>query len=167
MTISHRSNRLRHHRDRAAVASEASSVREPYGISQMFAAAFGVFFIVLGAVGLARGGMESMTSPHVRLMGMGMTPLLALIHLVLGIIALASAVSRSSSRAVGTMFGAGLIALGIIALIQPIEELGWTDANGVAYLISGVLGIAAAAATPALEVSERRVMVDETDDAIV
>lgn len=165
MTVTHRRNRLRH-RDHAAMASETSSVREPYGASQIYAAAFGVFFIVLGAVGLARGGLDSMTAPRVELMGLSMTPMLALIHLALGIVALASAVSRSSSRAVGTMFGAGLIALGIIAIVQPVRELGWTDANGVAYLISGALGIAIAAATPALAVSERRVVLDESEDAV-
>lgn len=167
MTVSHGRSGWRHsHRDHAVTATEASSIREPFGASQVFAVAFGVFYIVLGAVGLARGGVDSMTAPRVELMGLSMTPMLALIHLAMGIIALAAGASRSSSRGVSTFLGAALIALGVIALIQPIPELGWTAANGVAYLISGGLAIAIAALTPALQISERRVIVDDTTDQV-
>lgn len=152
MTITQRhvGRRGRHAR---RAATEATSIREPYGISQVFAAAFGTFWIVIGAVGLARGDGE-LTGSSTSLMGMTMTPLLSVVHLGIGILALASAVSRSASRAASTVLGAGLIALGIIALIQPIGEMGWSDANGIAYLISGALAIAAAAATPVVEVAE-------------
>lgn len=162
MTLSHGRRRRHGHHDRHGTATESTSLREPFAISQLFAVAFGVFFIVLGAVGLARGGMDSMTSPRVELMGLSMTPLLALIHLVMGVLALAAGASRSASRAMSTFLGAALIALGVIALIQPIRELGWTGANGVAYLISGTLAIAVAAMTPMVEVTERRVLVDDT-----
>ncbi|HEX9696122.1 MAG TPA: DUF4383 domain-containing protein [Actinomycetota bacterium] len=163
MTVTHGRSGWRHgHRDHTATATEASSLREPYGASQIFAVAFGVFFIVLGAVGLARGGVDSMTSPRVQLMGLSMTPMLALIHLAMGILAVASGVSRSTSRGMSTFLGAALIALGAIALIEPIEELGWATANGVAYLIIGALAIAVAAMTPAMEIRERRVVMDDS-----
>lgn len=169
MTISERRGPgWRHsHRDHRATATERSSFREPFALSQIFAVAFGVFFIVLGAVGLARGGVESMTSPRVELMGLSMTPMLALVHLLLGVLALAAGVTRSASRGMSTFLGAALIALGVIALIQPIRELGWTGANGVAYLISGALALAVAAATPMIEVTERRVLIDDRTDQVV
>jgi len=159
MTISHGRSRWRHgHRGHHATATESTLLREGFSASQIFAVAFGVFSIVIGAVGLARGGVDSMTSPRVELMGLSMTPMLALIHLVVGIMALAGGASRSASRTMNTFLGAALLALGIIALIQPIRELGWTGANGVAYLITGALAIALAAMTPSVEITEQHVV---------
>lgn len=119
-----------------------------FGLNQIIAMAMGIFFLVMGALGLARGGVESWTSPTVEVAGLGMTPLLAAIHLVVGIIAMIGAASRLEARGTGMFLGALLVAGGIVALVQSIDALGWTEANGVAYLIIGIVAMLAAAITP-------------------
>ncbi len=155
MAISH--SPYEHHEHDEVIASETISVHEPYGAVQIFAAIMGIFFVVIGAVGMARAGLDSLTRPSVEVAGMGMTALLSLIHLGIGVTALASAVSRSAARSSATVLGAGLIAVGIIALIEPVRSMGWTTANGVAYLMTGILAIASAFVTPAAQIGERHV----------
>lgn len=145
-----------HRRGETVVAREATSVREPIGLGQMLSLATAVFFVVLGAVGLARGGIESATDPRTHVAGLVATPLLSFIHLAIGLIASVGATSRAAARGVLLFLGAGLIALGIIAWVQGVEALGWNDANGAAYLIVGILAIAAAMATPLVAFEERR-----------
>lgn len=139
------------------VTSERTSVSSPYGIAQILCAALGVFFLVVGAIGLLRSGLGSLTEPSTTIMGMGATPLLSLIHVFIGIIALVSATSRSASRGAAMGVGASLIALGIIAIAEKVPELGWTNGNAAGYLIAGSLALASALLTPAYSVGEQRV----------
>lgn len=140
-----------------AVASEAASVREPFGAAQFACLAVGILFVALGAIGLARSGLDELTSPTADVWRMGMTPLLSLIHLVVGAITLGGAASRSSSRGIAMVIGPMLIAAGIVAMVEPIDELGWTETNGIVYLIAGGVAIAAAIMTPVRLVQERHV----------
>jgi hypothetical protein len=133
---------------------------EQFSLVQAICLAIGVFFLVIGAVGLARTGVDSLTSPTVEVAGLGMTPLLAMIHLGMGVVACVATVSRFAARSVNLFFGALLLAGGIIVLIQPIAVFGWTDANGIAYLIVGVIAILSTLASPVQAVSTRQVIVD-------
>lgn len=137
------------------VTDESASIREPVGIAQAVTLVMGIFFVVIGVVGLARAGLDSLTSPDVEVANMGMTPLLALVHLVVGIIALAGTTTRGAARGVCMFLGPALIALGIVALIQPIRALGYDEINGIVYLIAGVVAITAGMLTP-LALEERR-----------
>jgi hypothetical protein len=138
----------------------ATGVREPFGVGQLLALGMGIFFVVIGAVGLARAGLDDLTSPTVVVAGLGMTPLLALIHLIVGVLALGGAAGRAASRSVLMGFGPIMIAAGIIAMIQDVEALGWNRVNGVAYLVAGGIAIIAAMLTPVAAVEERSVIVD-------
>lgn len=109
------------------VVAETATVREPFGISQALAIAIGVFFIVTGAIGLARTGMENLTERSVEVAGLGMTGLLALIHIAIGLLAAVSAASRGASRSMLLFLGPALIAMGSIALAESERQLGWTD----------------------------------------
>ena len=137
-----------------AVAHRTGVAREPFGIGQVLALAMGIFFIVIGAVGLARAGLERLTAPDVEVAGLSMTPLLAMLHLLVGLIALAGAAGRAASRSALMTLGPILIAAGIIAMIQGIDALGWNATNGVAYLISGGVAIIAAMLTPVAVIEE-------------
>jgi hypothetical protein len=141
------------HEEHAHIA-EQESVREPFGIVQGVSLCLGIFFVVIGAVGLARSGMHSLVRPAEFIGPFRATPLLSLLHLIAGLFALGSAAGRAAAR--GTMMGLGplLLAFGIIAVIQPIRSLGYEPANGVVYIVAGAIALAAAIVTP--YVIERR-----------
>lgn len=164
MTLLHRRESPVHSQDveppheHATVRS--TSMWEQFSVVQAICLAIGVFFLVIGAVGLARTGIDSMTTPTVLVAGLGMTPLLAFIHLGMGVVACVGAVSRFASRSVNLFLGALLLAGGIIALIQPMAIFGWSESNGFAYLIVGVVAILSTLASPVEAVSTRQVIVD-------
>lgn len=140
-------------RDDEVVVTEAGSEREPFGIGQGVSVAIGIFFVVLGAVGLARAGLEDMTSNTVEVAGLGMTPLAAMVILGLGVIAMLGGASRTAARGVLLFLGPLLIAVGVIALMERVEALGWNDTNGIVFLLIGVIAIAAAVVTPRAVIS--------------
>lgn len=138
-----------------AVVAESASIREPIGVAQALAVAIGVFFIVVGAIGLARTGTRSMTAEQAEVAGLGMTGLLALIHLGVGLFAAIGAATRGTARGIMFFLGPALIALGIIALVEPVRQLGWNGANGIAYLIIGVASVGGALLTPVAAFEQR------------
>lgn len=135
---------------------EESDVRRSFGIAQAIAFAFGVANIVVGAVGLARTGTSDLTGSTTEVAGLAMTGALALIHLVLGILVILGV--GTPGAAAGSLSFGGTVALvgGIIALIQQVSWLGWTQANGVAYLVMGGIALGAAMVTREREVVEHR-----------
>ena len=139
------------------VASEVASVREPFGVAQVVCIAMGIFFVAVGAIGLARSGLDSLTGSTTEVARLEMTPLLSLMHLVVGVIALGGGTSRSAARGVSMVVGPLLIAAGIVALVEPIEQLGWNETNGLAYLVAGGAAILAAILTPVRLMEDRRV----------
>ena len=141
----------------ARVTQESASIREPFGIAQALAVAIGIFFIVTGAVGLARTGTSSPAETRTEVAGMAMTGLLAIIHLGIGLLAALGAATRNASRGLLFFLGPALIAMGVIAMIQRVSALGWNDIIGVAYLIIGGAALVAAIMTPVEAFSERRV----------
>lgn len=143
------------HHEHGAVVAETATVREPIGAAQALAVAIGIFFIVIGAIGLARTGTRSLTRSHAEVAGLGMSGLLALIHLGIGLLAAIGAATREASRGVLFFLGPALIAMGIVALAQPVRQLAWDDATGIAYLIVGTVAIVAAALTPVAALEER------------
>ena len=109
------------------------------GLVQFVCLVAGILYVVLGAVGTARAGLDDVTGDEVTVGAFTMTALLALIILAMGVIMLGGAVDRMTGRGVATVFGPALIALGIIALIQPVRALAWNDATGVLFLVTGAV----------------------------
>jgi hypothetical protein len=143
------------HHEHGAVLAESATVREPIGVAQGLAVAIGVFFIVVGAIGLARTGTRSLSANQTEVAGLAMSGLLALIHLGIGLVAAIGAATRNASRGVLFFLGPALIAMGIIAIAQPVRQLAWNGATGIAYLIIGVAALVAAALTPVAALEER------------
>lgn len=149
------------------VERDRSSVREPFGIGQVVAMVVGVFFIVTGAVGLARVGDIFGTADATTVAGMRMTGLLGSIMVAIGLIALIGAASRTGARTTMMLLGPALIAFGVVALVQSVPSLGFTTTNGVVYVIAGVVAIIGAIATPRAVVTERSHGVSETHEHTV
>jgi hypothetical protein len=145
-----------HFHEHPVVESTTATVREPFGIAQFFCLGIGIFLIVIGAVGLARAGLSHLTTPRVLVGPFSMTPLLALANLLIGVLSLGGAAGRAAARGICWFLGPILIAAGVIALIQPVRQLGWNRADGVIYLIVGGAAMVAAMATPLLSSYEER-----------
>ena len=160
MALPHGHARESHAHEQHAVApvmaSETASVREPFGLAQIVSLIAGILFVVLGAIGLARSGFGTLIEPTAEIGEMGATPLLSLIHLAIGVGCLAGATGRGAARGTCMFVGPLLIAAGIIALIEQIEALGYTEVNGMVYLITGIVTIVAAMLTPLVAVEDRR-----------
>lgn len=120
------------------------SWRENIGPSQIVAFVFGIFFVVTGIIGIARAGMDDLTGESVSVAGMEMTGLLALIHVAIGAIALFGVPSIPAAKSSLAMLGTLLVIGGLLALIQPMDSMGWDETNGVLYLIGAVVGLATA-----------------------
>lgn len=140
------------------VSEERAAVGQPYGIAQFLSLGIGIFLIVIGAIGLARAGVHHIDSPTVAVGPFTMTPLLAAIDLLLGLIGLIGAASRAASRSVCMFIGPVMLAGGIVALIQNVRVLGWNHADGVIYILLGAVAIVGAIMTPPMTTyAERRV----------
>lgn len=146
----------------SGVVRRADRIREGFAIAQAVSLAAGIFFVVTGAVGLARGGVDSMTGPVVTVAGLSMTPALALGHLALGVLLAAGVADRGLARGMLTFAATILFALGIVVLIEPIRQLGARAGNGVAYVIVGVVALGATLATPLVAIDEER-RIEELD----
>jgi hypothetical protein len=160
MAVEHHEHYDDHVHDAAPVVDRrVAAVREPFTIVQVLMLAIGIFFIVLGAVGLERAGLHHIDRPRAVVGPFTMTPLLALIHLAIGVIALTGATSPAASRGTAMFLAPILIAGGIVALIQGVRALGWNRADGFVYIITGAVALIGAIVTRTLATySERRVV---------
>jgi hypothetical protein len=116
----------------------------------------GLYFLVAGLVALARAGFEDMAlfDPTVEVGGLPLTPLLALLYLVMGVALLASSTGTVKER--GLRIGAVLLGVvGAVWLIEPepfTEYLGVVRDSGAMLLTLAVL-LAAASFVPPLSVA--------------
>ena len=135
---------------------------EPVNLGKIAAFVIGAINVIIGAVALARTGFDAPTSETTTVAGLRMTALLALSHLILGALTLAGATSTLLAKSTLATTGAILVIAGIIALIEPIEALGWNTTNGVVYLVLGAAALIAGMLTTERGLYHRRV-VDESD----
>lgn len=149
-----------HHGDDRQVEEHSTreSWRDDVGPAQITAFVFGVLLTVTGIVGLVRAGTRDLTGEVVTVGGLHMTALLAIIHLSLGVLALLGLPGTFAAKSSLGLVGTVLIIGGILAMIQPMEAMGWTDANGIVYLIAGLIGLIVAMVTPSGQTFERRVI---------
>ena len=138
------------------VRREESVVMDPLSFAQVITFAIGVANVVFGAVALARLGLSDLTAETTEVAGLGMTGVLAVSHLVIGLLALMGAASRVIAISTMAIVGPVLIVGGIIALIERISWLGWNESNGVAYIIMGAVALASAALTRDVAIVEQR-----------
>jgi len=140
------------------LTEESAAVRDPYGIAQFLSLGIGIFLIVIGAIGLARAGVRHVDSPAVSVGPFTMTPLLAAVNLLLGLVGLIGAAGRAAARSVCMFIGPVMLAGGIVATIQGVRVLGWNTADGVIYILLGAVAIVGAIMTPPMTTyAERRI----------
>jgi hypothetical protein len=108
-------------------------------VSSMVSGGVGIVLLVIGIVALARAGLGDLTSPAVAVGPFVRTPLMGLIELALGVIALATAADRDVRGASALAVVTGVA--GIVWLIESAAfagVLGITAATGWLYLLIAV-----------------------------
>jgi hypothetical protein len=157
---------IEHHED--AGLSERRVIWAPWSPAQLVALVIGVFYLILGAVTLAKTGLngDGFTTTHVSALGFGHTPLLGVIDLAFGLLLVMAGAVPGAGR--GTMAFIGTLALGFGVVVLAAsgslyDSLGVNDANGWLYIITGVVTLVAAIAAPIIFGSERRTVAYDSD----
>jgi Domain of unknown function (DUF4383) len=150
--------------------SEQEVMGPAWSPAQIVALVFGVFYLILGALALARGGVsaDGFTSTHVNVMGFDHTPLLGVIELVFGLLMIMAGAVPGAGR--GTMAFLGTLALGFGVVILAVsaslyDALGVHEANGWLCLITGVITLVAAIAAPIIFSRSRHTVAYDHDVA--
>lgn len=148
-------------REEDMAVSERHVVWAPWSPAQLVALAFGIFFVVMGAVAMARGGLSGDTfdTKIVNVLGFDHTALLGVIELVFGLLLVLAGAVPGAGR--GTMAFLGVVALGfgivVLAAADSLRgSLGVTAANGWLYVITGIVNLVAAMAAPVIFTRQHR-----------
>ncbi|HUG74964.1 MAG TPA: hypothetical protein VMM81_04745 [Acidimicrobiia bacterium] len=142
----------------SVVDTRVSTDKRTWSPAQLVAGAIGLFLVVVGAVALLRGGVETMTSPTSTVLGFVHTPLMAIISVLLGAVFISAAASALGVR--GTLKFLGLISLGfgLVVAIEPGATTAWfggSRALGVLYMVIGVVSLIAGWASPTITSHQR------------
>ena len=139
-------------------ASRATVIRRatwaPWSPAQFVIAILGGFFIVLGVLVLADSGVDDWVSPQVTIWGLAHTPLMAVIEIGVGLLALMAARYPYSSRTTLFGFGTLMAVVGVLTLIEPELFGAYLGANrqmGVFYTVAGVASAAIGSIAPVIE----------------
>jgi len=151
---------VHHHGVIADVTREERWI-ERIGIAQVLSFIIGVFFTVNGLIGLIRTGVNDLPGQQTEVLGLSMTAILAMIHIAFGLIALTGVSSDVVARSSMGFLGTVAIIAGIVALVEPVESMGWTNANGIAYLVTGALALISMASAHRIVTRDRVVTQDE------
>ncbi|HJU51977.1 MAG TPA: hypothetical protein VJ815_06555 [Acidimicrobiia bacterium] len=128
--------------------------RKTWSPAQIVAGGIGLFLTVLGAVAALRVGFDFNSTAQV--LGLTHTLLMALIHIVVGIIFLGSAGNALGSRGTMTTLGLILIAFGLVYGIEGdslATALGGDERIGWIYAIVGAVSLLTAWISPTIHVS--------------
>ncbi|HMD46625.1 MAG TPA: hypothetical protein VKG43_10715 [Acidimicrobiales bacterium] len=153
-----------HTRQVAAEDGASYRVREraPWSPVQLVALVVGLVLVVIGGVALARTGVnfDNVALTHNQAAGLHYTCLSALIQVVVGVLIMVCGAWPDTARGAMWFFGVVLVAWGLIVAIDSTafaNMWGYTAADGVFYVICGIILIVAAAASPVF-FSRRRVV---------
>ena len=129
--------------DQAYEARSVAVERQPWSPAQLIAIVFGIVFVVLGGIVLARTGINShITSDHVSVAGSVQTQLMGYFEIAFGALLLVVGSIPGAGR--GGMSFLGIVALvfGIIVVAQPsrfYHSLGIGSGYGVFLIIVGAI----------------------------
>lgn len=132
--------------------------RSNWSPAQIMALVAGVFFIVMGGIAMARGGLDF--TAHVEVGGFHHTPLLGLIEVLVGIFMLAMGAIPGQDRTGLVFTGSLLLAFGLVVAFQGESFHPWlgTHANiGWLYVIIGAVLLVVALVSPVIMQSDRRI----------
>jgi hypothetical protein len=139
--------------------------RKTWSPAQIVAGGIGLFLTVTGAVAALRVGMDFNTTDQV--LGLTHTLLMALIHIVVGIIFLGAAGNALGGRATMTTLGLVLIAFGLVYGIEGeslATALGGDRRIGWIYTVIGAVSLLTAWVSPTIHV--RHEASDRTIDTV-
>ncbi|HJU81440.1 MAG TPA: hypothetical protein VJ796_06790 [Acidimicrobiia bacterium] len=139
--------------------------RKTWSPAQVVAGGIGLFLTVMGAVAALRVGMDFNTTDQV--LGLTHTLLMALIHIVVGIIFLGAAGNALGGRATMTTLGLVLIAFGLVYGIEGdslATALGGDQRIGWIYTVIGAVSLLTAWVSPTIHV--RHEASDRTIDTV-
>lgn len=114
--------------------------------AEVVSLALGVFFLVLGGVGLARAGFVDLTA-HVSVAGFHHTPILAIAEVILGLALLGMGATPGAGRSGMVFLGGLMVAFGIVLVLQAESfhaVLGTHTNNGWLFTLLGGLQAAVA-----------------------
>lgn len=112
--------------------------------AQAVAGLIGLVLLIVGGVAMARVGFDSLTGDTATVLGLDHTLLLAIIHVVAGLLFLGAASSVFGSRSQLIGLGVALVAFGAVVLIEPspfIDYLGEGRPVGAAHLVLGAISV--------------------------
>jgi uncharacterized membrane protein HdeD (DUF308 family) len=117
---------------------------QPWSPAQLVALVFGVVFLVLGGVALARTGINfnDVTGTHVRVAGSTQTQLMAYIELGFGALLILAGAIPGAGRGLMSFCGVLALVFGIIVMAQPssfAHSLGIANGYGVFLVIIGAV----------------------------
>jgi hypothetical protein len=152
--------RVEEHSDvRESVVDRRVSVdKRTWSPAQLVAGAVGLFLVVVGAVALLRGGVETFTSPTSTVLGLTHTPLMAMISIVLGGTFLAAAASTLGVRSTLTFLGLVSLGFGLVVAIEPGATTAWFGGGrplGALYMVIGAASLIAGWTSPTITSHQR------------
>jgi hypothetical protein len=137
--------------------------RPPWSPAQFVALIVGAIFVIIGAVALAKTGVNfsDVTSNHAEVAGIDHTPILATIELVLGLFLIGAGAIPGGARGGMTFFGVLLLGFGIVMILSDSTPsfdrwMGGGSGAGWFYVITGVVLLLAAMVAPIIFGSDRR-----------
>jgi hypothetical protein len=134
--------------DRAVARREVVD-RPPWSPAQLVALVIGILFTVIGAVALARTGINPDTMDQVKASGplWDHTAWLAIGEIAFGLLMIGAGVIPGGARGFMTFLGILALAAGIAMLVAP-EDLMTQESTGWAFIIAGGVSLLAAAISP-------------------
>ena len=135
--------------------------RAPWSPAQLVALAIGAMFTILGAVALARTGIdfENVSAQHVTVAGFHHTALLGLLEFMTGLFLIAVGAVPGGARPTMTFFGMLLLGFGLVVAIEPNafhSAMGTHGGHGALYALSGAILLVTAMVAPVFLDGDRR-----------
>lgn len=149
-------------------AAVGQVIRAPWSPAQIVALAIGAMFTLLGAVSMARTGInfDSTNAQHVTVAGFHHTLLLGLLEFGVGLFLIGAGAIPGAGRMAMTFFGVLLLGFGIVVAAAPTafhRSLGTHQGHGFLYLVSGVVLLVTAMVAPVFFDRNRRAYAHRSD----
>lgn len=137
----------------SAVDRRVSVDKRVWSPAQLVAGGVGLLLVVMGAVTLLRGGVDTMTSPTATVLGFAHTPLMSIISIVFGALFLSAAASTLGVRSTLTFLGLLALGFGLVVAIEPGATTAWFGGGrnlGLFYIVMGAGCLLAGWASPTI-----------------
>lgn len=133
--------------------AEETKARRIASAAQAIALLVGIAYVAVGSIALSRGGFDDLNVPT-SVIGLGHTPLLGLLELTFGTLLILAASLWALGRIPMVVLGVLVLLWGIALAISPStfeSALGVDAENGWVYIVTGIITLVAAFATPPQE----------------